>query len=104
MKSTHYNDNARPQGRAGEWLGDLTAWQRENGSDNSEQLAHLQRKLRQAREEELTPRQREILAMHFDGQMTIAQIARELGVCSSTVSRTIARAKNRLRRCLQYLL
>lgn len=102
MKSTQYNH--RPQSRAGEWLGDLTAWQQINGGDNTERLAHLQKKLRQAREEELTPRQQEILTMHFDRQMTIAQIAQELGVCSSTVSRTITRAKNRLRRCLQYLL
>lgn len=101
MKSTHYN---RLSGRAGEWFGDLTAWQRENCGDNTEQLAQIQQKLRLAREKELTPRQQEILTMHFDRQMTIAQIARELGVCSSTVSRTIERAKKRLRRCLQYLL
>ncbi len=101
MKNTHYN---RLGGRAGEWFGDLAAWQRESCADNTEQLARIQQKLRLAREEELTPRQREILTMHFDQQMTIAQIARELNVCSSTVSRTIERAKKRLRRCLQYLL
>ena len=36
--------------------------------------------------------------------MTIPQIARELGVNRSTVSRTLRRAKNRLYRCLRYAL
>lgn len=101
MKSTHYK---QADNYTGEWLGDLIVWQRENSADNSEQLARVLQKLRLAREEELTPRQREILDMHFDQELSVTQIARELGICHSSVSRTIAAAKRRLRRCLQYLL
>ena len=32
----------------------------------------------------------------------IAEAARELGVCPSTVSRTLQRARHRLYRCLRY--
>ena len=60
--------------------------------------------LRRAREQELTPRQRQTLELYFDQGMTIPQIARELGVNRSTVSRTLRRAKNRLYRCLRYAL
>lgn len=98
MKNTHFDT------RASEWIGDLPVWLRENAADNSEQLSRLRRNLRQAREQELTPRQREMLALYFDQGMTIPQIAGELGVNRSTVSRTLQRAKNRLYRCLRYAL
>ncbi len=44
----------------------------------------------------LTPRQREMFQLHLSGR-NIPEIARDLGVDKSTVSRTIARAKKRLR-------
>lgn len=40
--------------------------------------------------------------MYFDQGKNMAQIARELGLNRSTVSRTLVRAKNRLYRCLRY--
>lgn len=100
MSNTRYDHNAR----SSEWFGDLTAWTRQNASDNTEQLDRLRRNLRQAREHELTPRQREMLSLYFDQGMTIPQIAGELGVNRSTVSRTLQRAKDRLYRCLRYAL
>ncbi len=97
-------NNTRFDNRASEWIGDLTVWNRQNAGDNSEQLDRLRRSLRRAREQELTPRQRQTLELYFDQGMTIPQIARELGVNRSTVSRTLRRAKNRLYRCLRYAL
>ena len=102
MRSTRYEGPFDT--RASEWIGDLTVWNRQNAGDNSEQLDRLRRSLRRAREQELTPRQRQTLELYFDQGMTIPQIARELGVNRSTVSRTLRRAKNRLYRCLRYAL
>lgn len=88
--------------RSSEWAGDLTVWLRSVSEDNSDQMDRLRRNLRRAREQELTPRQRQLLALYFDEGKNMAQIAEELGVARSTVSRTIARAKKRLYRCLRY--
>lgn len=90
--------------RASEWIGDLTVWTRQNAGDNSERLERLRRNLRQARERELTPRQRQLLELYYDQGMTIPRIAEELGLNRSTVSRTLRRARDRLYRCLRYAL
>ena len=88
--------------RASEWAGDMTVWLRENANDNQEQIERLLRNLRKARVQELTPRQQQMLAMRFEQNMSGAEIARELGLNRSTVSRTLRRAQKRLRRFLQY--
>ena len=97
--------NATPfDTRSSEWAGDMTVWLRENADDNQEQLERLLRNLRKARVQELTPRQQQMLSMRFEQNMSGAEIARELGLNRSTVSRTLKRAQDRLRRCLQYAL
>ena len=97
--------NATPfDTRSSEWAGDMTVWLRENADDNQEQLERLLRNLRKARIQELTPRQQQMLSMRFEQNMSGAEIARELGLNRSTVSRTLRRAQERLRRCLQYAL
>jgi RNA polymerase sigma-70 factor (ECF subfamily) len=96
MKSTQYNS------RSNEWAGDLTVWLRENAEDNSEQLARLHKNLRRAREQELTLRQRQIVELHYEQGLSVTQIAHLLHINPSTVSRTLSRAHERLRRCLQY--
>jgi len=88
--------------RSSEWIGDMTVWLREHAETNEERLSRLRRNLRQARERELTARQRQMLALYYDRGMKMNQIARELGVHPSTVSRTIRRAKERLYRYLRY--
>lgn len=98
MRDTRFNS------RSSEWIGDMTVWMRENAEDNSEQLSRLRRGLRLAREQELTPRQQEILTLYYDKGMKMPQIARKLGVNRSTVSRTVRRARNRLYRVLRYAL
>ena len=90
--------------RSSEWAGDLTVWLRGNAPDNSEQLERLRRNLRRAREQELTPRQKQMLELYFDQGMNMPQIARALDLNRSTVSRTLRRARERLYRCLRYTL
>ena len=62
------------------------------------QLQRLQRVIR----EELTPLQRETLMDYYFHRMTIPKIAVKRGVYKSTVSRTLHRAEERLRRYLKY--
>ena len=90
--------------RSSEWAGDMTVWLREQANDNQEQMERLRRNLRRAREQELTPRQQQVLTLRYEQNMNGAEIARMLGLNRSTVSRTIRRAQERLRRCLQYAL
>ena len=90
--------DTRFDARSSEWIGDMTVWLRDHAEDNSEQLERLRRGLRRAREQELTPRQREMVFLYYD------RIAQKLGVNRSTVSRTVKRAKQRLYRCLRYAL
>ena len=90
--------------RSSEWAGDMTVWLQEQANDNQEQMERLRRNLRRAREQELTPRQQQVLTLRYEQNMNGAEIARMLGLNRSTVSRTIRRAQERLRRCLQYAL
>ena len=97
--------NATPfDTRSSEWAGDMTVWLQENANDNQEQIERLLRNLRKARKRELTPRQQEILSLRYEQNMRVTEIARLLGRTRSTVSRTLKRAQERLRRCLQYAL
>lgn len=97
--------NATPfDTRSSEWAGDMTVWLRENANDNQEQIDRLLRNLRKARVQELTPRQQEVLSLRYEQNMRITEIAQHLGLNRSTVSRTLRRAQERLRRCLQYAL
>ena len=89
--------DTRFDARSSEWIGDMTVWLRDHAEDNSEQL-------RRAREQELTPRQREMVFLYYDRGLKMSQIAQKLGVNRSTVSRTVKRAKQRLYRCLRYAL
>ena len=98
MKNTPFDT------RSSEWIGDMTVWLRQNAEDNTLQLERMKRNLRIAREKELTPRQRCMLELYYDRQMSVTEIAQELGVNISTVSRTLQRARNRLRHYLQSTL
>ena len=82
----------------------MTVWLRDNANTNSELLTRLRQNLRRARQQELTPRQQQVLTLYYDQGMNMTQIAQTLGVNCSTVSRTIRRAKQRLYRCLRYCL
>lgn len=97
MKGTPYSI------RNNEFYGDMAAWLRANAQDNDGELLRLKRNLRLARQEALTARQRQLLRMNFEQNKTVTEIAQELGVNKSTVSRTLLRAKRRLYQCLQCL-
>ena len=92
----------RFENRASEWEGDLTVWLRQNAEDNQEQRERLLKNLRRAMREELTERQAQMIHMYFFDNKTIPQIAAELGLNRSTVSRTLKRGKARLSHTLQY--
>ncbi len=62
------------------------------------QLKRVQRVM----QEELTPLQRQTLTAYYFQQQTIPQIAAGRGVNKSTVSRTLRRAEEKLRRYLRY--
>ena len=62
------------------------------------QLQRVQRVIR----EELTDLQRETLLAYYFQEQTIPQIAAQRGVNKSTVSRTLRRAEEKLRRYLRY--
>ena len=98
MKGTPYSI------RNNEFYGDMAAWLRANAQDNDGELLRLKRNLRRARQEALTARQRQLLRMNFEQNKTVTEIAQELGVNKSTVSRTLLRAKRRLYQCLRYAL
>lgn len=60
------------------------------------------RRVRQVMERELSPRQRQVVEGVFYERLSQAELARRLGVNRSTVCRTLHRAAERMRRCLEY--
>lgn len=70
--------------------------------DNEEIVERLRRNLRRARVRELTQRQEEVVHLYYEANMSIGEIAKEMGVNRSTVYRTLERAKKKLRQFLQY--
>ena len=69
---------------------------------NATQLQRLLASLPRALEQELTPRQQQLVELYFFQNMSISQIAQTLQLHPSTVSRTLHRAVLRLQRVLQY--
>ena len=60
------------------------------------------RRVRRVISRELSPRQKQMIEGVYYEKLTQAELARRLGVNRSTVSRTLRRARERLRRCLRY--
>ena len=85
-------------------IASLCLWRQEQSGDNQERIRRLLSNLPLAVQQELTPRQREILQMRFTGGMSISGIAKELGLNKSTVSRSLTRSVERLYRSLRYSL
>ena len=73
------------------------------GDGNRPFLTHLAQQLRQAIDEVLSEPQRlAVSAVYFENR-TVTDVAAELGVNKSTVSRNLARAKRRLREALRFV-
>ena len=85
-------------------IASLCLWRQEQSGDNQERIRRLLSNLPLAVQQELTPRQREILQMRFTGGMSITGIAKELGLNKSTVSLSLTRSVERLYRSLRYSL
>lgn len=81
---------------------ELALYVRSMSGDNHAQRQELRRHLLRALEEDITPRQREMLTLYYVAGLNIPAISRRLGVNKSTVSRTLCRGRERLRRCLRY--
>ncbi|MCI2055900.1 MAG: sigma-70 family RNA polymerase sigma factor [Oscillibacter sp.] len=90
------------ESRSSEFPEDLPIWPNQNGPNNKERLTKMRRNLRSARQQELTPRQQQLLHLYYDEKRNMTEIANMLGINPSSVSRTIARARHRLNRCLRY--
>ena len=69
---------------------------------NRQHLQIAQQALRRVIAEELTPRQREMLLMHYYEQKREIEIAAELHVNPSTVTRTLRRAEERIRKGMRF--
>lgn len=82
----------------------LQQWQQSTSEDNHQRMERLKRNLSIAVTEELTPRQQQLLHMFYYEGKNVTDIARELAVNKSTVSRTLHRARLRLRKSLRYAL
>ena len=72
------------------------------GSDNRPELERMKRILGRAIRRELTDRQRECLSLYYLEGMRMKDIAREMSLSSSTVSRHISAATKKLRRIAAY--
>ena len=79
-------------------IASLHAWRRDQSGDNSQRLERLSHNL------PLAVRQRKMLEMRYYQGMRVTDIAAELGITKSSVSRTLRRAKERLYRSLRYSL
>ena len=88
--------------RGKNYSADMAAFARMMAMDNASQLELLQARLGQALREEVTDRQRQMLFLYYAQGLNMREIAQALGVEQSTVSRTMKRGEDRLRRCLQY--
>ena len=85
-------------------IASLCLWRQEESGDNRERIRRLLSNLPLAVQQELTPRQREILRLRFTGGMSVIAIAEKLGLNKSTVSRSLARSMERLYKSLRYSL
>lgn len=70
--------------------------------NNRARLSVVTHALRDAIDTELTPRQREVLLMHYFDHLSGTEIAMRLGVNPSTVTRLLQRGKERLRKALRF--
>ena len=85
-------------------IASLCLWRQEESGDNRERIRRLLSNLPLAVQQELTPRQREILRLRFTSGMSVTAIAEKLGLNKSTVSRSLARSMERLYKSLRYSL
>ena len=69
---------------------------------NTQEMDRVKLALWRALHEDITEKQRQYLLLYYGEGMNMGQIGRQMGVDKSTVSRTIKRGEDKLRRCLRY--
>ena len=74
----------------------------EEASDNSRELEQLKRSLTKIIQNELTPRQREIIDLYYYHNLNTVEIAKLLHINKYSVSRTKRLAMKTIKRFLQY--
>lgn len=72
------------------------------GSSNRPERERMKRLLYRAIRHELTDRQRDCLTLHYLEKMKVKDIAAQLGLSKSTVSRHITAAERKLRHVADY--
>ena len=95
----------QPRYRRGQtYSQDMVAYMRRISEENTntDSMDRLKQNLIRCLNEDITPRQKTLLTMYYVQQLSQTEIARQLGVDPSTVSRTILRGERKLQRCLRY--
>lgn len=71
-------------------------------SGSEDEAASFRAMLRTALQEELSPVQKKYLELYYMQRNTMCDVAEQCGVNTSTVSRTLKRARTQLKRVLRY--
>jgi RNA polymerase sigma-70 factor (ECF subfamily) len=74
------------------------------GQSEDDDRGRLKKMLLKVINNELTPRQKQIIMLYYFHRMDIVTIARELGISPQAVSAVMSRARLRMFRILQYYL
>ena len=90
--------------RGGRYAADMAVYVRllSESSANEGEAAGLKARVAMAMRQEITPLQRLYLRLYYVDRMSMTQIGEQLQIDKSTVSRTIRRGEERLRRCLRF--
>lgn len=90
--------------RGGIYAADMARYARmlSEQNTNAEELSRVKLALWRALHEDITEKQRQYLLLYYAEGLNMNQIGEQMGVDKSTVSRTIKRGEDRLRRCLRY--
>lgn len=76
----------------------------QDAETNSELVKKVKSAMVKVIKNELTPRQRETIVMYYYKGLGVSDIANELGLAPSTVSRTIKCAREKIYKFLKYLV
>ena len=89
--------------RGGIYAADMARYARmiSEENTNTEELDRVKIALWRALHEDITEKQRRYLLLYYAEGMKMSEIGEQMGVDKSTVSRTIKRGEDRLRRCLR---
>ncbi len=90
--------------RGGIYAADMARYARliSEENTNSREMAQIKLALWRAIHEDVSEKQRQYLMLYYGEGLNMGQIGERMGVDKSTVSRTIKRGEDRLRRCLRY--